>query len=69
MEKTNRNDIVLLFDYFNTGSQDLLASFQNADYAVKTVVINDDGFLPDSVENVFESFSAIFDQSISLRPA
>lgn len=56
MEKTNRNDIVLLFDYFNTGSQDLLASFQNADYAIKTVVINDDGFLPDSVENVFESF-------------
>ena len=53
MEKTNRNDIVLLFDYFNMGSQDLLFSFQNADYQVKAVTINDDGFLPEGVENVF----------------
>ena len=60
MEKTNRNDIVLLFDYFNMGSQDLLFSFQNADYEVKAVTINDDGFLPDGVENVFEHFLGDF---------
>lgn len=56
MEKTNRDDIVLLFDYFNIGSQDLLASFQNADFDVKAVTINDDGFLPNGVENIFEHF-------------
>ena len=60
MEKINRNDIVLLFDYFNMGSQDLLFSFQNADYEVKAVTINDDGFLPDGVENVFEHFLGDF---------
>lgn len=59
MEKTTKG-IVLLFDYFNTGSQDLLASFQNADFEVNAVVINDDGFLPDSVENVFEYFLGDF---------
>ncbi len=56
MGKTNKDKIVLLFDYFNIGSQDLLSSFQNADYNVKAVVINDDGFLPDGVENVYEHF-------------
>ena len=56
MENTNRDDIVLLFDFFNMGSQDLLASFQNADFDIDAVVINDDGFLPDSVENVYEYF-------------
>jgi len=60
MEKSNRDNIVLLFDSFNMGSQDLLASFQNSGYEVKTVVINDDGFLPDGVENVFEHFLGDF---------
>ena len=60
MGKSNKDNIVLLFDYFNTGSQDLLASFENADYEVKAAVINDDGFLPDSVENVFEHFLGDF---------
>ena len=60
MEKTNRDDIVLLFDYFNMESQDLLSSFQNADYNLEAAVINDDGFLPDSVENVFEYFLGDF---------
>ena len=63
MEKSNRNDIVLLFDYFNMESQDLLTSFQNADYKVKAAVINDDGFLPSSVENVFEYFLGDFKKS------
>ena len=60
MEKANRDDIVLLFDYFNTGSQDLYASFVNAGYKVHAVVINDDGFLPEGVENVFEHFLGDF---------
>ena len=54
MEKSNRDNIVLLFDYFNLGSRDLLTSFLNAGYQVKAVCINDEGFLPDNVENVFE---------------
>ncbi|MBO6283307.1 MAG: hypothetical protein J6M63_05190, partial [Pseudobutyrivibrio sp.] len=56
MEKSNRDNIVLLFDYFNLGSRDLLTSFLNAGYQVKAVCINDEGFLPDNVENVFEYF-------------
>ena len=56
MEKSNRDNIVLLFDYFNLGSRDLLASFSNAGYQIKAVCINDEGFLPDNVENVFEYF-------------
>ncbi len=60
MEKTNRDDIVLLFDFFNMESQDLLASFQNAGYRVDAATINDDGYLPDSVENVFEYFLGKF---------
>ncbi|MBQ7147589.1 MAG: accessory Sec system glycosylation chaperone GtfB [Pseudobutyrivibrio sp.] len=56
MEKSNRDNIVLLFDYFNLGSRDLLASFSNAGYEIKAVCINDEGFLPDNVENVFEYF-------------
>ena len=63
MEKSNRNDIVLLFDYFNMESQDLLSSFQNAEYNVEAAVINDDGFLPDSVENVFEYFLGDFENA------
>ena len=60
MEKSTGEGIVLLFDYFNLGSRDLLASFLNAGIQVKAAVINDDGFLPDNVENVFESFLGDF---------
>ena len=63
MEKANRNDIVLLFDYFNIGSQDLLSSFQNADYEATAVTINDDGFLPEGVDNVFEYFLGDFSKA------
>ena len=60
MEKSTGEGIVLLFDYFNLGSRDLLASFLNAGIQVKAAVINDDGFLPDNVENVFEYFLGDF---------
>lgn len=61
MEEASRDSIVLLFDYFNRQSQDLLASFQAAGYEINAAVINDDGFLPDSVENVFEYFLGSFE--------
>ena len=38
--------IVLLFDYYGQGSQDLLTSFKQAGYDFPAIVIEDDGFLP-----------------------
>lgn len=60
MEKSSRDEIILLFDYFNRGSLDLFESFKNAKLPCKAVVINDDGFLPDDVINVFEYFLGDF---------
>ncbi len=57
MEKSSRGtDIVLLFDNYSVASSDLHESFKNAGYDVPTIVIGDDGFLPDDVVNVFEYF-------------
>ena len=56
MEKINKEPIVLLFDNFNISSSDLYDSFVNAGYDVRALAINDDGFLPDGVESIFESF-------------
>ena len=56
MEKAGGEGIILLFDYFNRGSHDLFDSFKNAEIDVTALVINDDGFLPDGVTNVFEYF-------------
>lgn len=56
MEKAGRDEIILLFDYFNRGSQDLFESFCNAEIPVIALVINDDGFLPDGVTNIYEHF-------------
>ncbi|MBR5635394.1 MAG: accessory Sec system glycosylation chaperone GtfB [Pseudobutyrivibrio sp.] len=56
MEKLDRTGITLLMDYFNRGSMDLFDSFKNAGIKVNALVINDDGFLPDEVINVFEFF-------------
>ena len=60
MEKTSSGKIILLLDYFNRGSQDLVDSFKNAKLDFQAVVINDDGFLPDDVTNVFEYFLGDF---------
>ena len=60
MERTGRGKIILLFDYFNRGSLDLFESFKNACIDVQAVVINDEGFLPDDVCNVFEYFLGDF---------
>lgn len=56
MERPGREEIILLFDFFNRGSSDLFESFKNAGVACEAVVINDDGFLPEDVTNVFEYF-------------
>lgn len=60
MERSGRDEIILLFDYFNRGSSDLFDSFNNTNNPFKAVVINDDGFLPDGVINVFEYFLGDF---------
>ena len=54
MERSSEQKIILLMDYFNKGSQDLVDSFKNAGLDFQAVVINDEGFLPDDVINVFE---------------
>ncbi|SDB19015.1 accessory Sec system glycosyltransferase GtfB [Pseudobutyrivibrio sp. YE44] len=61
MEKSSGGEVVLLFDYFNRGSLDLFDSFKNAGRNCHCVVINDDGFLPEDVTNVFEYFLGDFD--------
>ncbi len=65
MEKASRTEVVLLFDYFNRGSLDLFDSFKNAGRKCHGVAINDDGFLPDDVINVFEFFLGDFNASES----
>ncbi|QFJ55229.1 accessory Sec system glycosylation chaperone GtfB [Pseudobutyrivibrio xylanivorans] len=60
MEKADRDAIILLFDYWNRGSQDLFESFKNAGKVFHAIVINDDGFLPEGVTNVFEHFLGEF---------
>lgn len=49
-------DIVLLFDRYSTESQNLHKSFKLANRPHRAVVIEDDGFLDDSVISVFTSF-------------
>ncbi len=63
MEKASGGTIILLFDYFNRGSRDLVDSFTNAKIDFQAVVINDDGFLPEGVINVFEYFLGDFKAS------
>ena len=60
MERASKQKIILLLDYFNRGSKDLVESFKNAGKDYQAVVINDDGFLPDGVINVFEYFLGEF---------
>lgn len=47
---------ILLFDYNNLESQDLLASFRNAGRTIRAFVINDDGYLTDGMESVYGLF-------------
>jgi len=60
VERSSEQKIILLMDYFNKGSQDLVDSFKNAGLDFQAVVINDEGFLPDDVINVFEFYLGDF---------
>ncbi|HEP1794077.1 TPA: accessory Sec system glycosylation chaperone GtfB [Streptococcus suis] len=48
--------MILLFDYFNSASQDLHYSLKEAGLQGPTVVINDDGFLPEGVTSVYSYY-------------
>lgn len=48
--------MIVLFDYFHTASQDLHYSLQQAGFHGATVVINDDGFLPQGVTSPYSYF-------------
>ncbi len=63
MEAVSKQKIILLLDYYNRGSMDLVESFKNTNLDFEALVINDDGFLPDEVTNVFEYFLQGFDKS------
>ena len=57
MATSNRRaDITLLFDSYMTESQNLHNSFKASGVDCNAVVINDDGFLPDGVESVYQYF-------------
>lgn len=61
MENNNRtNDIILLFDTYSTESQDLHTSFKMTGQNYLTLVIEDDGFLPEDVVSVYGYFLGDF---------
>ena len=62
-----KNDIVLFFDFFSQGSQDLYNSFINSKIEVEAVCINDDGFLPDGIVNPFEWFCGDFSKCDKIK--
>lgn len=62
-QAVERNDMILLLDYYNTYSEELFHSFQRAGYDCPVVVIEDDGFLPDGVQSVFGFFMGDFSKS------
>ncbi|MFT8879057.1 MAG: accessory Sec system glycosylation chaperone GtfB [Oenococcus sp.] len=49
--------MINLFDNFNQASQDLYASLQLSGFHQPTIVINDNGFLPDQVQSPYAFFS------------
>lgn len=66
-QAVERNDMILLLDYYNTYSEELFHSFQRAGYDCPVVVIEDDGFLPDGVQSVFGFFMGDFSKVKGVR--
>lgn len=60
MDNSFRKPIVLLFDEYSKDSKSLHTSFKMAKSNCEVVVINDDGFLPDGVISVYDSFLGDF---------
>lgn len=54
------DDIVLLLDHYSLESRNLRISFEKAGYRCPTVVVEDDGFLPDDVLSVYGFFLGNF---------
>ena len=54
------NRITLLFDSYMTDSQNLHNSFIMSNVDCKAVVISDDGFIPDNVISLYQSFLGTF---------
>lgn len=62
-ECVKQENVVLLFDDYNTDSQSLHASFQSVGCSYPTIVIEDNGFLPDDVISVYGFFLGDFRKS------
>lgn len=61
MEDVNRR-IVLLLDDYSEESKKLHDSFRLAGSDCKVLLVNDDGFFPDGVESIYESFLGDFSE-------
>lgn len=58
------NDTLLLFDNYETDSQSLHRSFQNAGFPYPAMVIEDNGFLPDGVLSAYGLFLGDFKEAL-----
>ena len=55
-KRNNTEKISLLFDSYHIESKNLHNSFKVSNIPCNVVVINDDGFLPDGVDSMYEYF-------------
>lgn len=63
MEKHTEMNTILLFDNYETDSQNLHTSFQRAGFSFPVVVIEDNGFLPEDVASVYGFFLGNFKEA------
>lgn len=62
---TSGNNILLLLDSFSDAAEKLYHSFRMADYSFTTVVLEENGFLPEGVVSLFGYFLGDFSKSAS----
>lgn len=62
---TSENDILLLLDSFSDAGKNLYHSLQLAGYTFTTVVLEENGFLPEGAESVYGYFLGDFSKSLS----
>lgn len=62
---TSENDILLLLDSFSDAGKNLYHSLRMAGYSFTTVVLEENGFLPEGVESVYGYFLGDFSKSLS----
>lgn len=69
MEGINRiEEKLLLMDTFGRDSQKLYQSLQKAGFPMKALVLQDEGFLPDGVEHIFDCFLGDYSKCGKRRP-